>query len=317
MKKTNIVFILIVIWNLGFANNPIIRHIYTADPSVRVFNDTLYIYPSHDRDNAEWWDMTDWHVLSTTNMVDFQDYGVALSLSDISWAQKWAWAPDCIGRNRKYYFYFPTDAENIGVAVSDKPYGPFVDPINKPLLSNKTKGVISQRDFIDPCVFVDDDGKAYLFAGQIDLNVVELNKDMISLKSDVRIVNGVDNFFEAIWVHKYNGNYYLSYSGKDGKGGDKIMYAMSKNILGPYQYKGIILDEVNSGTNHHSIVFYKGKWMLFYHTADLALSNIPENAPDRKFIQWRRSVCADYLYYNPDGTIKRVIATKNGVAELK
>jgi beta-xylosidase len=222
-----------------------------------------------------------------------------------------------VTRNGKYYFYFPTDAAHIGVAVSDKPYGPFIDPLSKPLLSKTSKGVVNNRDFIDPCVFIDDDNKAYLFAGQIDLNVVELNDDMISLASDVKIIKGVDHFFEAIWMHKYNGKYYLSYSGKDGSGGDKIMYAMSDNVYGPYEYKGIILDEVNSGTNHHSIVCYKGKWMLFYHNANLALQNIPEHSPERKFIQWRRSVCADYLYYNTDGTIKKVIPTTYGVSEIK
>jgi arabinoxylan arabinofuranohydrolase len=317
MKRILLIVLICCISHLMHAQNPVFRNIYTADPSARVFNDTLYIYPSHDRDNAEWWDMTDWHVFSSTNMKDFTDHGVALSLSDVKWATKWAWAPDCIERNGKFYFYYPTDAKNIGVAVANKPYGPFKDPIGKPLLSKEMKGVVNNRDFIDPCVFIDDDGKAYLFAGQIDLNVVELNDDMVSYKEPVKIIRGVDHFFEAIWMHKYKGKYYLSYSGKDGKGGDKIMYAMSDKILGPYTYKGVLLDEVNSGTNHHSIVQFKGKWMLFYHTADLALSKIPENSSDRKYVQWRRSVCADYLYYNPDGTIKKVIPTREGVAEIK
>lgn len=298
------------------AQNPIINHKYTADPSARVFDDTLYLYTSHDRDNAQWWDMTDWSVFSTTDMKIYKDHGTPLILSDIGWAKKWAWAPDCINRNGKYYFYFPTDGENIGVAVSEKPYGSFVDPLGKPLLTKKSPGVINNRDFIDPCVFIDVDGKAYLFAGQIVLNAVELNEDMISIKSEVRIIQGVDHFFEAIWVHAYNGKYYLSYSGKDGKGGDKIMYAMSDHILGPYVYKGVILDEVNSGTNHHSIVQYKGQWYLFYHTADLAIQKIPIDSADRKYIQWRRSVCADKLYYNPDGTIRKVIPTRKGVSGI-
>lgn len=300
----------------AFSQNPVITNAYSADPSARVFNDTLYLYPSHDRDCAVYWDMVDWRVYSTTNMADYTDRGLALSLTDLSWASKWAWAPDCIYRNGKYYFYYPTDAENIGVAISDKPYGPFKDPLNKPLLSKKSHGVVNNRDFIDPCAFIDDDGKAYLLAGQIDLNVVELNDDMISYSSEVKIIQGVKYFFEAIWVHKYNGKYYLSYAGKDGKGGDKIMYAMSDSILGPYEYKGIILDEVNSGTNHHSIVQYKGQWYLFYHNSDLALKKVPESSPDRKFIQWRRSVCADYLHYNPDGTIQKVIPTTSGVSKI-
>jgi arabinoxylan arabinofuranohydrolase len=314
MTRTKLlIFIFIISRNL-YSQNPIITWIYTADPSARVFNDTLFIYPSHDRDGATWWDMNDWHVFSTTDMKNFTDHGVVLSIADLKWAKKWAWAPDCAMKNGKYYFYYPTDAENIGVAVGDRPYGPFKDPLGRPLITKTSPGVINHRDFIDPCVFIDDDGKVYLFMGQLDLNVVELNVDMVSYSSDVKIIKGVDHFFEAIWVHKYNGKYYLSYSGNDGKGGDKIMYAMSDHILGPYTYQGVILDEVNSGTNHHSIVKYKNRWYLFYHNADLAIRNIPEGSTDRKYIQWRRSVCIDYLEYNPDGTIKKVIPTKDGVA---
>ena len=300
-----------------FAQNPVISTIYTADPSAHVFNDTLFIYPSHDHDSAKWWDMDDWHVFSTIDMKHWTDHGVALSLKDLTWAKKWAWAPDCNYKNGKYYFYYPTDADNIGVAVGNKPFGPFKDPIGKPLMSRYSKGVVNHRDFIDPCVFIDDDGKAYLFAGQIDLNAVQLNDDMISYSSDVKIIQGVDHFFEAIWVHKYKGKYYLSYSGKDGDGGDKIMYAMSDHIFGPYVYKGVILDPVNSGTNHHSIVEYKGQWYLFYHNADLALKNIPEGSPDRKYKEWRRSVCVEYLHFNADGTIQKVVQTKEGVQEIK
>ena len=312
MKQITLV-LLVTFW-IGalYADNPIITHIYTADPSARVFNDTLYIYPSHDRDNAQWWDMVDWHVFSTTDMKTFTDHGVALSLDDISWATEFAWAPDCVEKNGKYYFYFPTDQDNIGVAVSDKPYGPFKDPLGKPLLTRDTPGIIADRDFIDPGLFIDDDGTAYLFVGQNVVNAVVLNEDMISYSGEVKIIEGVDHFFEAVWVHKYEGNYYMSYSGKG-----KILYAMSDNVLGPYDFKGEILDEVNSGTNHHSIVEYKGQWYLFYHTADLALENIPPDSEERKYVQWRRSVCVDSLFYNPDGTFQKVIPTKKGVEPVK
>lgn len=294
------------------SGNPVIRHIYTADPSARVFNDTLFLYPSHDRDTAQWWDMEDWHVFSTTDMINYHDHGVALSLEDISWADQFAWAPDCIKKNGKYYFYFPTDQENIGVAVSDRPYGPFKDPLGKPLLTKYTQGVVSDRDFIDPAVFIDDDGSAYLFVGQNTINVVKLNDDMISYDGDILIIEGAEDFFEAVWVHKYQDTYYLSYSGKG-----QILYATSDQILGPYQFQGKILDKVNSGTNHHSIVEYKGNWYLFYHNADLALEKIPEDSPDREYIQWRRSVAVDRLYYNEDGTIKPVIPTSEGVSAVK
>lgn len=291
------------------AQNPIFTHLYTADPSARVFNDTLFVYPSHDRDSATWWDMEDWHVFSTVDMVNWTDHGVALSLSDLSWAEKYAWAPDCGYRNGKYYFYYPTDQDYIGVAVSDKPTGPFVDPLNRPMISRETPGVSAKRDLIDPCVFTDDDGKSYLFFGQYDVCAVELNDDMVSFKDSAVVIEGCDKFFEAVWVHKHKGNYYISYSG-----GGKIQYAMSDNLYGPYEFKGEILDRVNSGTNHHSIVEYKGHWYFFYHNADLAITNIPADSEEFKYKKWRRSVCVEYLYYNPDGTIKKITQTKEGVS---
>ena len=296
----------------ALAGNPIITNIYTADPSARVFNDTLYIYPGHDRDQAEWWNIVDWHVFSTTGMANFKDHGVALSLDDLTWAEKYAWAPDCVEINGKYYFYFATDQEKIGVAVGDKPWGPFKDPLGKPLMTRQSPGVVNNRDFIDPCVFIDDDGSAYLFVGQNFLNAVKLNDDMISYTDSITIIEGTeDDFFEAVWVHKNNGKYYMPYSGRG-----KILYAISDNVFGPYEYKGEILDEVNSDTNHHSIVEYMGRWYLFYHNVDLALKNIPPDSKERKYVQWRRSVCVEHLNYNADGTIQMVRQTKEGMAEI-
>ncbi len=311
MKKTSIMLWAFIFFADAYSQNPIITHMYTADPSARVFNDTLYIYPSHDRDKAVWWDMVDWHVFSTTDLKNFTDHGIALSLDDIAWAEKYAWAPDCIEKNGKYYFYYPTDQDHIGVAVSDKPYGPFKDPLGKPLLTRHSPGIKADRDFIDPCVFIDDDGTAYLFVGQNVVNAVVLNENMISYRRDVTIIEGIDHFFEAVWIHKYKGKYYMSYSGQG-----KILYAMSDTVLGPYEFKGEILDQVNSGTNHHSIVEYKGQWYLFYHNADLALRNIPPDSEERKYVQWRRSVCIDYLYYNENGTIRKVEQTKQGVKPI-
>lgn len=297
--------LLIVAASIVTAQNPVITHMYTADPSARVFNDTLYLYPSHDRDDARWWDMVDYHVFSTTDMVNFKDHGSALHIDDISWAEKYAWAPDAIERDGKYYFYFPTDQSNIGVAISDRPYGPFKDPLGKPLITKDSPGVVNNRDFIDPAVFIDDNGKAYMFVGQNAVNAIELNDDMISWSGEVRIIEGLDHFFEAIWMHKHNGKYYLSYSG-DGR----ILYAWSDKIFGPYEFKGEILGPVNSGTNHHSIVEYKGQWYLFYHTSDLALQHIPEESEEREYVQWRRSVSFSQLFYNEDGTIRKVVPAK-------
>jgi len=316
MKKQIFMFLILSQFlTVSMGQNPFITHLYTADPSARVFNDTLYVYPSHDQDTATWFNMVDYHVFSTTNLKTWKDHGVALSLNDLSWAKKYAWAPDCIAKNGKYYFYFPTDKFHIGVAVGDRPYGPFHDPIGKPLLSKDSEGVVCNRDFIDPAIFTDDDGSSYLFVGQNTVNAIRLNADMISYDGKVHIIEGTKDFFEASWVHKYKGKYYLSYSG-DGK----ILYAMSDSILGPYHYKGVILEEMNSGTNHHSIVEFKGKWYLFYHNSDLYYKNTPDEKP---VLNWnglnpfRRSICVDQLDYNNDGTIRKVVPTKIGVNRVK
>lgn len=292
--------------------NPIITCRYSADPSARVFNDTLYIYPSHDRDEAQWWDMEDYYVYSTTDMKTFKDEGLVFEpLKQTTWAKRYCWAPDCVEKNGKYYLYFPTDQDHIGVAVGNTPVGPFEDALGKPLISRTSPGVVAPRDYIDPAAFIDDDGTPYLFVGQNALNIIRLNEDMISYEGGPVILDNekqLPYFFEAIWMHKYKGKYYLSYSTGphiEGKA-PQIGYAMADNIMGPYEYKGIILEPVSSGTNHHSIVEYKGQWYLFYHTSQLALENIPADSPDREFIQWRRSVCAAPLHYNEDGTIQPV-----------
>ena len=301
-------FLVCLIAAVGCAQNPFITNMYTADPSARVFNDTLYVYPSHDKADAHWFNMTDWHVYSTTDLKTWTDHGVALSLDSISWAARYAWAPDCQFANGRYYFYFPTDKKYIGVATGSRPTGPFKDALGHPLLSKATPGVKAPRDLIDPAVFIDDDKTAYLICGQNVLNIVKLNADMISFSDTVRTISGARHFFEAPFMHKYNGKYYLSYSG-DGK----ILYGMSNSPYGPFEYKGVILGRVNSGTNHASIVEYKGHWYLFYHTSDLYFKNNPK-ARRHGIKKWyRRSMCVDELHYNADGTIQQVVPTTAGV----
>lgn len=303
----------------GQSVNPLITHMYTADPSARVFGDTLYVYPSHDKDDATTFSMDDYHVYSTTDMVNFCDRGVAFCpLSQTKWAKSAAWAPDCIERNGKYYLYYPTDKKYIGVAVSDSPLGPFADPLGHPLLSIDSPGVICDRDFIDPCVFIDDDGQAYLFVGQNTICCIKLNEDMISYDGEVHIIEGAKEFFEAVWVHKYNGLYYLSYSNGPFHGHEpEIAYCTATNPLGPYTYRGIVLGLVNSGTNHHSIVRYHNQWYLFYHTADLsrhfdAMRSEEERRLNPNFhCGVRRSMCVDSLFYEPDGSIRQVTPTIN------
>lgn len=298
---------LISVHFFSVAQQPIICNLYTADPSARVFNDTLYVYTSHDKADAHWFNMSDWHVFSTTDMQQWTDHAAILSLDSIRWAKKYAWAPDCIFHNGKYYFYFPTDRDYIGVAVSDTPYGTFKDALGKPLITRQTPGVVASRALIDPCIFIDDDGTPYLIFGQNSVNIVKLNNDMISFSDTVQTIKGASKFFEAAWMHKYNGKYYLSYSGKPKLAQKaKIRYAVSNTPYGPFKYKGVILNKVNSGTNHASIAAYKGQWYLFYHTSDLYFKNNPKALKIGQKKWYRRSVCVDKLYYNEDGTIQKV-----------
>ncbi len=290
----------------AMAQNPIINHRYSADPSARVFGDRLWIYPSHDKDDALSFSMEDYHAYSTVDMRTWEDHGAVFNpIAQTSWAGAAAWAPDCVERNGKYYLYYPVDKKHIGVAVGDSPAGPFHDPLGHPLISIDSPGVVCNRDFIDPCVFIDDDGQAYLFVGQNTVCAVRLNDDMISYDGKVHIVEGVRDFFEAIWVHKRNGLYYMSYSDGPFHGHEpQIAYCTSELPLGPYEYRGVILGPVNSGTNHHSITNYRGQDYLFYHTADISTRLHPGY-----HCGVRRSVCCDSLFYNSDGTIRPVVPT--------
>jgi beta-xylosidase len=322
-KKISFLFAsLIIISNLCNGQNPIIKDLYTADPSAHVFKGRIYVYTSHDQDTATTFNMKDWRVFSTKNMKKWKDHGSPLSLDKIKWASSFAWAPDCAYYNGKYYFYYPVDKNAIGVAVNDKPFGNFKDALGKPLVSTKTTGVVSKKWLIDPAIFIDDDKTPYLLFGMDDLNIIKLNKDMVSFDGQVRQTEGLKDFYEAVWMHKYKGKYYLSYSTSRASAAGKaqIVYATSDSPYGPFEYKGIILDAVNSGTNHHSIVEYKGNWYLFYHNSDLYFSKNPDVKP---IVNWktpnpfRRSVCVDLLKYNEDGTIQRVIPTKEGIDKIK
>ncbi len=299
--------ILFFISPICLAQHPIITTQYTADPSARVFKDTMYLYPSHDKEDAKWFNMSDWHVFSSVDMKNWTDYGIALSLDSLQWAKKLAWAPDCAYRNNKYYFYYPVEKNYIGVAVGDRPSGPFTDPLQKPLIKRTTPGVIAKRGLIDPTLFMDDDSIPYLIFGQNTVNIVKLNSDMISFKDSVKSIKGAKKFFEGAWMHKYNGKYYLSYSGKSKLAArGKIHYAISDNPYGPFTHKGVIIGKVNSGTNHASIVEFKSKWYIFYHTADLFLKKHPEVSKYSTKKYFRRSVCFQELNYNNDGTIQKV-----------
>ena len=309
------------------AQNPVIRDQFTADPTARVFNNKVYLYPSHDivppkGQRQDWFCMEDYHVFSSENLTDWTDHGVIVTQNKVPWVRPDSysmWAPDCVCRNGKYYFYFPSTPSGamrgfgVGVAVADSPEGPFI-PEPEPI-----KGI----NGIDPCVLLASDGHAYIFWGPG--RCARLKDNMKELADDTpkETVKWGDREFEMMGVNclkdlpnrqaegpfafEYNGNYYLTYP-YVRENTEVLGYAMSKHPMGPYEYKGLIMAEHANGcwTNHHSIVNYKGQWYLFYHHNDFS-------PRDDK----RRSVCIERLYFNADGTIKEVKPTMRGVGVNK
>lgn len=307
---------------------------YMADPAVHVFNGKLYIYPSHDResgipenDNGDHFDMKDYHVFSMETIDGpVTDHGVVLDVKDIPWAGRQLWDCDCTCKDGKYYMYFPlkdqTDIFRIGVAVANKPEGPFI-PQPDPM-----KGSYS----IDPAILDDGDGNYYMYFGglwggqlqryknnkalecaefpadnepAIPSRIAKLADNMLEFAEEPRPVvildeNGKpltagDNnrrFFEASWVHKYNGKYYFSYSTGDTH---QLCYAIGDNPYGPFTYQGVILTPVVGWTTHHAICEFQGKWYLFHHDC------VPSGGRT-----WLRSLKVCELEYNADGSIKTI-----------
>ena len=273
---------------------PIIQTKYTADPAPMVYKDTVFLYTSHDEDDAEGFKMLDWLLYTSTDMVNWTDRGAVASLRDFSWAKhdNGAWAIQTIERNGKFYLYAPMHGNGIGVLVSDSPYGPFKDPLGKRLIDTDHKW-----NDIDPSPFIDDDGQAYLYWGNPDVYYVKLNKDMISYSGDVvKEPTKPKNYQEGPWIYKRNKHYYMSYASTCCPEG--IGYAMSNSPTGPWEYKGMVIEasEKTRG-NHPGIIDYKGKSYVFGHSYDVI------KRQTSTFYE-RRSVDLDEIIYNPDGTIK-------------
>lgn len=321
-------------------SQPLVTHIYTADPSAHVFNGKIYIYPSHDIDAGDAFDdlgshfaMEDYHVLSMDSPASKAvDNGLALHVKDVPWAGKQMWAPDAQEKNGQYFLFFPAkDHEGIfriGVATGSKPEGPFV-PQPQPIKNSFS---------IDPAVFKDDDGSYYMYFGGIwggqlqrwrenafnasepqsplahlpgdkepalCAKVAKLTDDLLEFAeapADVLIVDEHgepllqgDNdrrFFEASWMHKYNGKYYFSYSTGDTH---YLCYATGDNVYGPFTYGGRILEPVVGWTSHHSICEFNGKWYLFYHDSSLS-----------KGVTHLRSVKVTELLHDENGKITTI-----------
>jgi arabinoxylan arabinofuranohydrolase len=293
------------------ADNPLVSHVYTADPAARVYNGRMYVITSHDLDTQSGYDMIDYTMFSSEDMINWRDHGIVFDVDrDTAWANR-AYAPDMIYRNGNYYLYFPDGANAIGVAVSSSPTGPFTDPLGRALVSRSTPNANVQWLF-DPGVFVDDDGQAYLYfggGGPGNARVIRLNSDMISTSGSAITID-VPDFFEALYMHKRNGVYYLSYSTTPDTG-MRIDYMTSSSPTSGFVRRGTILPNPwqNGNNNHHSIVEYNNQSYIFYHNR--AVAN------ERGASSYQRSINVDRLFYNGDGTIQQVSNGPAGVPKLE
>ncbi len=332
-------------------SQPLIKNIYTADPSAHVFDGKIYIYPSHDIDAGDAFDdlgshfaMEDYHIISLESIDgEVKDNGIALHVRDVPWAEKQMWAPDATEKDGKYYLFFPAKGYDgifkIGVAISNSPVGPFMPQAE----------AIRDSFSIDPAVFKDEDGSYYMYfggiwGGQLQrwrtgnfnsehaespvaflpennepslcakiaklsddlLTFAESPKDIIILDENGNPLLQGDNdrrFFEASWMHKYNGKYYFSYSTGDTH---FICYAIGNNPYGPFIYEGRILEPVVGWTSHHSICEFNGKWYLFYHDSSLS-----------KGITHLRSVKIAELIHDINGKIQLIEPYKNNSNEVR
>lgn len=278
------------------AQRPIIQTKYTADPAPMVYNDTVFLYTTHDEDDAEGFKMQDWLLYTSTDMVNWTDHGVVASLKSFDWVKRdnGAWTEQVVERNGKFYMYCPIHGNGIGVLVSDSPYGPFKDPLGKPLVWQK-----EHWDDIDPTVFIDEDGQAYMYWGNPNCYYVKLNEDMISYSGDiVKLKETPEHYQEGPWFYKRNGHYYLAFASTCCPEG--IGYAMSDSPTGPWKTKGYIMRPTErTRGNHPGIMDYKGKSYVFGLNYDLL--KLETNTHYE-----RRSVSVAEMHYNEDGTIQEV-----------
>lgn len=316
MKTSSIKYcnslLMLLVSQAALAQNPIIRDQYSADPSARVFGNKVYLFPSHDILAAEgkgrpgWFCMEDYHVFSSANLTDWTDHGMIVTQNKVPWVRPDSysmWAPDCIMRDGKYYFYFPSLPKDtiaygrgfaIGVAVADKPEGPYIP---EPLPVAGVKG-------IDPNVFIDRDGQAYLYWSQRNIYAAKLKKNMRELDSEVFTLRNLPDsgLKEGPYMFERNGRYYLTYPHVEKKT-ERLEYAVADNPLGPFTFTGVIMDETpGCWTNHHSIIQFSNQWYLFYHANDYSPG-----------FDKARAIRADSLFFNPDGSIQKVVPSLRGI----
>jgi len=313
MKAVKILLFSLALALFANAQNPIIQTKYTADPAPMVYNDTVFLYTGHDEDDATGFKMLNWMLYTSTDMVNWTDHGIVASLKDFKWVNtdNGAWAPQCIRRNNKFYLYCPVpNGLGIGVLISDSPYGPFKDPIGKALIKNGPQD-------IDPTILIDDDGQAYLYWGNPELWYVKLNEDMISCSSEpkkmpefIKTKGEKDPFHyqEGPWVWKRNGHYYVAYASTCCPEG--IGYAMANSPIGPWEYKGMIMEgDPRSSGNHPGVIDYKGKSYVFGFNYAILKQTMSKHYE-------RRSICLENLIYNADGTIQKLPFWSKNVMQL-
>ena len=310
--------------SVAMAQNPFVQTWFTSDPAPMVHDGTMYVYTGHDEDNADFFWMQEWRVYSTQDMVNWQDHGSPLALESFSWADDRAWASQCVERDGKFFWYICAHSRlsrgmAIGVAVGDSPTGPFHDAIGKPLFEN------GSWDHIDPTVFIDDDGQAWLMWGNPRVYYLKLNRDMISYEGEVGILPMTeeafggppmdkreegkkykDSYVEGPWLTKRNGTYQLLYAA--GGVPEHISYSTAQSPTGPWTYAGEImpLSETGSFTNHCGVADYKGHSYFFYHTGKL-----PQGGG------FGRSVAVEEFKYNADGSFPTIMPTDEGVQPVE
>ncbi|KAL5117476.1 hypothetical protein ACEQ8H_004641 [Pleosporales sp. CAS-2024a] len=292
------------------ADNPIIQTIYTADPAPLVYNNTVYLFVDHDEDGSTNYNMRDWRLFTSSDMANWQDHGVVMSLSTFSWATSRAWAGQVIARNNKFYYYVPVQTSSgsmaIGVGVADNILGPYKDALGKPLVSNNE---------IDPSVYIDDNGQAYLFWGNPGLYYAKLNQDMVSIsEGPVSVQLSVAGFGarrsganaratafeEGPWIYKRAGTWYLVYAANCCS--EDIRYSTAPSATGPWTYRGLVMASAGkSFTNHPGVIDFQGGSYFFYHDGALPGGS-----------GYTRSVCVEKFTYASDGSIPTMGMTTTG-----
>jgi arabinoxylan arabinofuranohydrolase len=322
-QKLFLMAAVVLLAHTAFAANPLLRQKYTADPNPFVWNDRLYVYCSYDNNNQtdnKTYNIKFYTLISSDDMVNWTDHGEVFSVGRDLPSYNQAYAPGAAVKDNKVYLYIPNGGSGIGVVTAVRPEGPFTG--GKSFISSNAANNTNVPWLFDPAGFVDTDGQGYIYFGGgpadgnpgpgSNLRVAKLNGDMMSAAFPATTISGSTRSFEAAYMHKNGGTYYFSYSQNFTNGSADIAYMTGSNPMGPFTFKGAMLPNSASGggNNHAGVVQYKNNWYVFYHDRKLRSTN---GVSSGEF----RSVSVDKLEYNTDGTMKQVVATDAGPAQIK